>query len=83
MRYPLVYSTPVTSSFIEGVSYFPQRSILIVTIRANQSNIPYEYHDVPFQIVGDFLSAKSQGQYFNEFIKGQYSERPLLLLRDG
>jgi hypothetical protein len=73
----LGFSAPVNSSFIEQITYYPQRSILVVTI---QTGIPYEYHNVPFQRVAGFLKSRSKGKYFNKFIKKNYSECSLLLL---
>jgi hypothetical protein len=65
------------SSFIEQITYYPQKSILVVII---QTGTPYEYHNVPLQRVAGFLKSKSKGKYFNKFIKNKYPERFLLLL---
>jgi hypothetical protein len=82
MSSPLIYYFPVyRSSFIKAVSYYPKKSRLIVTMKSEGEGIPYEYHDVPLQVMTRFISAKSKGKYYNKFVKGKYPQHSEILLQ--
>lgn len=57
------------SSFISHVVYDEFKSEMIIYMR--NGNI-YAYHDIPGYIYEEFRKAKSQGRYYNGFIKGKY-----------
>jgi hypothetical protein len=79
----LIFHTPVNgSSFIKSVSYYAQKSKLIVIMKSQGEGIPYEYHDVPLQTYDEIRSAKSKGKYYNKHIKGKYSQYSEVLLQE-
>jgi hypothetical protein len=60
---------PVDSSAIASVGYDPAREMLELEFRSG--NV-YRYFGVPEEIYEDFLQARSKGQFFGTFIRGQY-----------
>ena len=60
---------PVDSSAITSVGYDPAREML--ELEFSSGNV-YRYFGVPEEIYEDFLQARSKGQFFGTFIRGQY-----------
>lgn len=58
------------SSWIEKITYEPMAEVLRVH-KGNDS--VYVYYNVPLFVFEDFKSAPSPGEYFNNYIRGQYS----------
>jgi len=59
----------VKSSNIAEVGYNKDKKTLVVRFTSNKL---YAYLDVPQQVVADFVSASSLGQYFGSNIKNTY-----------
>lgn len=64
----------VRSSNIAEVGYNQDKKILVVRFTSNKL---YAYLDVPKQVVADFVSASSLGNYFGISIKNKYITQPI------
>jgi hypothetical protein len=60
---------PVRSSAIASASYVVDGGVLTVTFHNGET---YTYNDVPTNVVLGFVSAGSQGAYYDHRIKGHY-----------
>ena len=58
------------STAISRMGYWPYGKTLWVVFR--NSGVMYAYYDVPAQTWGEFKTAKSKGEFFNEYIKDLY-----------
>lgn len=63
--------TIVGSSNVSGAKYDDDKSELTVTFHHGGS---YTFANVPESVYDGLLNAGSAGQYFNQNIKGQFSE---------
>ena len=63
--------TPVKSSNIASIGYEDGT----LEIEFNSGGDVYQYYAVPEGVYRDFMSASSQGKYFNRCIKGCYREK--------
>lgn len=61
----------VVSSLIRSVGYDPAGSILEVEFVEPRRT--YTFYDVPFSVYDELMQAPSKGQYFNEFIRDDYT----------
>lgn len=61
--------TPVTSSSVRSIGYDADENVLEIEF---QSGGIYRYADVAHSTYEEFLSARSQGSYFHENVRGQY-----------
>lgn len=68
-RVPTSISTPLASSAISSSAYDEDTEVLEITFRHGGA---YEYSDIPRKVNQEFLSATSQGQYYQDMIKGKY-----------
>lgn len=59
----------VESSNIQAVGDDPVRSILEVEF---YNGYVYQYQGVSPEVYGEFMSARSKGQFLNQFIKRQF-----------
>jgi hypothetical protein len=66
LYYLSVEHTPVISSAITSLGYDRDSKILEVVLI---NGAIYQYLNVPEEIYGDFLAAKSKGTYFNTVFK--------------
>lgn len=60
----------VKSSNIKAAGYDPQANVMRVRF---SNGIEYDYAGVKVDTFNEFMSAKSQGRYFNTNIKGKLS----------
>lgn len=61
--------TTVSSSNIRSIGYNLQSAILEVEFASGDV---YQYFDVPEHLYRQFLSASSQGQFLNDYIRYNY-----------
>lgn len=64
----------VDSSCIAAIAYDRSRSVLL--IRFNVGSI-YQYDNFPYDVFDEFRYARSQGTFFNAYIKNHYPYRQL------
>jgi hypothetical protein len=67
---PQPHWTPLTSSYLSGMSYNPETREL--DIRFKNGRI-YSYYNVPPNVAEDMLTASSAGEFYSTNIKGQYA----------
>lgn len=58
------------SSCVANVDYDQEAQILTIEFQARGT---YKYSEVPLDVYVDFSTAGSQGKYFNNYIRDQYS----------
>lgn len=64
----------IQSSTIASVGYETIKNLLEIEFTSGEV---YQYFNVPLEIYGGLVRAKSHGEYFNEFIKEQYEFRKM------
>lgn len=64
-----IINVVVKSSNIQAATYDTESKTLTVTFN---TNMIYDYYDVPWEIFTKFRTASSQGKYFNTNIKPNY-----------
>ena len=63
---------PLVSSMLEGQLYNPPSKILLLKFKTTGKI--YAYYEIPSTLFDDFVNASSHGMFFNEHIKGKFSE---------
>lgn len=58
------------SKCVANVDYDPESLVLTIEFQARGT---YRYTEVPLDVFVDFSTAGSQGKYFNNYIRDQYS----------
>jgi len=61
--------SPLDSSFIVKMSWFPDGNILMLTFATGSI---WAYYDVPYEVYSGFCKAMSYGKYFNANIRNVY-----------
>jgi len=62
--------TPLSSSVIASIGYDNTSQTLEIEFVSSKV---YEYQNVLVEVYNDFLSSPSPGNYYNDYIKGEYT----------
>lgn len=62
------------STVIRNLRYNPDTEVLVITFVSGKV---YAYHPVPAEMYARMLQSGSKGQFFNRFIRDQFSYRQL------